>query len=144
MSIIIKGMDMPKSCKDCPFNSDNAWCLVPGSWRDRYHIPQSGRSEVCPLQYSEDNNDNREFIEILVNNTPNKDKPYYEIHYIENGEHHIGYSSYNIKIVSEYIRDFFIGKRNSLELSDEKHTNSVEVTEECSEVTAMEPLYRKD
>lgn len=49
MSVVIKDMDMPNSCQECPFNSDNAWCLVPGNWRDRYYIPRSGRSEVCPL-----------------------------------------------------------------------------------------------
>lgn len=47
-----------------------------------------------------------EFVEILVRDIDGK--PYYEIHYIENGEHHIGYSSYKIKIVSEYLKEFFI------------------------------------
>lgn len=47
-----------------------------------------------------------EFVEILKRDTD--EKPYYEIHYIENGEHHIGYSSFSIKIVSEYLREFFI------------------------------------
>lgn len=47
-----------------------------------------------------------EFVEILIRDIDGK--PYYEIHYIENGEHHIGYSSYNIKIISEYLKEFFI------------------------------------
>lgn len=51
-------------------------------------------------------NKNLEFVEIQVHGT--KDKPYYEIHYIENGEHHIGYSSYNIKYVSDWLKEFFI------------------------------------
>lgn len=51
-------------------------------------------------------NKNLEFIEIQVHGT--KDKPYYEIHYTENGEQHIGYSSYNIKCVSDWLKEFFI------------------------------------
>jgi hypothetical protein len=47
-----------------------------------------------------------EFVEIIIRNI--NEKPYYEIHYIENGEHHIGYSSFSIKTVSEYLKEFFI------------------------------------
>lgn len=56
-----------------------------------------------------------EFVEILIRETDGypyytdgKPHPYYEIHYIENGEHHVGYSSYSIKQVSEYLKEFFI------------------------------------
>ena len=61
MSVVIKDMEMPKSCRDCPFNNENAWCLAPGEWRDRYHIPQSGRSKACPLvPYSDNGRDWKE------------------------------------------------------------------------------------
>ena len=49
---------------------------------------------------------NMEFVEILIRDI--NGKPYYEIHYIENGEHHIGYSSYKIEQVSAYLKEFFI------------------------------------
>lgn len=56
---------------------------------------------------------NMEFIEILIRTIDGK--PYYEIHYTENGEHHIGYSSFDIKIVSAYLKEFFI-KQNKDEV----------------------------
>lgn len=35
-------------------------------------------------------------------------RPYYEIQYIENGERHIGYSSYNLDVISEYLTNYFM------------------------------------
>ena len=49
MSVLIKGMEMPKNCKDCPFSDHEAWCLIPGSWRERYYCPDDERSNDCPL-----------------------------------------------------------------------------------------------
>ena len=49
MSILIRGMEMPKNCKDCPFSDHEAWCLIPGSWKERYYCPEDERSEHCPL-----------------------------------------------------------------------------------------------
>ena len=49
MSIMIKGMEMPKTCKECPFSDHEAWCLIPGDWRERYYCPEDERSEHCPL-----------------------------------------------------------------------------------------------
>lgn len=49
MSIIIKDMKMPKTCKECPFSDHEAWCLIPGDWRERYYMPEDERSEHCPL-----------------------------------------------------------------------------------------------
>lgn len=49
MSILIQGMEMPKNCKDCPFSDHEAWCLIPGDWRERYYCPDNERSEYCPL-----------------------------------------------------------------------------------------------
>ncbi len=49
MSVIVKGMEMPKNCKDCPLSDHEAWCLIPGSWRERYYCPDDERSNDCPL-----------------------------------------------------------------------------------------------
>ena len=49
MSVIVKNMEMPKNCKDCPFSDHEAWCLIPGSWRERYYCPDDERSADCPL-----------------------------------------------------------------------------------------------
>lgn len=37
-----------------------------------------------------------------------KGGPYYSIKYIENGEGHIGYGTYDPKVLSEYLRKYFI------------------------------------
>lgn len=49
MSIMIKGMEMPKTCKECPFSDHEAWCLILGDWRERYYMPKDERSKYCPL-----------------------------------------------------------------------------------------------
>ena len=49
MSVIVKNMEMPKNCKTCPFSDHEAWCLIPGSWRERYYCPDDERSADCPL-----------------------------------------------------------------------------------------------
>ena len=58
----------------------------------------------------------REFIEIIAHYVPDdictypeyRGKPYYEIRYKENGEEHIGYGTYNLKVLSEFLRDYFL------------------------------------
>lgn len=37
-----------------------------------------------------------------------KGKPYYSIKYIENGETHIGYGTYNPKVLSQYLKEDFM------------------------------------
>lgn len=49
MSVIVKGMEMPKNCKDCPFSDHEAWCLIPGDTKERYYCPKNKVSEHCPL-----------------------------------------------------------------------------------------------
>ena len=49
MSVLIKGVEMPNNCKECPFSDHEAWCLIPGDWRERYYCPDDERSEFCPL-----------------------------------------------------------------------------------------------
>lgn len=49
--VLIKGIEMPKNCKECPFSDHIAWCLIPGDWRERYYMPtESERSKYCPLK----------------------------------------------------------------------------------------------
>lgn len=45
MSVLIKGMQMPENYKECPFSDHEGWCLIPGSWQERYHCP----GDYCPL-----------------------------------------------------------------------------------------------
>lgn len=58
----------------------------------------------------------RQFVEIIVRH-PNPSiykykeyniKPYYEIKYIENGEEVVGYGTYSPKMLSRYLKDFFM------------------------------------
>ena len=68
MSILIKDMEMPKSCMECPFSDKIAWCLVPGNWRQRYYLPEEGISEDCPLSEIEPCDDavGRKAVEYLL------------------------------------------------------------------------------
>ena len=58
----------------------------------------------------------REFQEIVVTYSSEdlfdypeyKGKPYFSIKYIENGKHFIGYGTYNPKVFSRYLRDYFM------------------------------------
>jgi hypothetical protein len=58
----------------------------------------------------------REFIEILAQNVPKdlctypeyKGKPYYSIHYKENGEDFVGFGTYKPEVLSRYLRDYFM------------------------------------
>ena len=42
-----------------------------------------------------------------------KGKPYYCIKYIENGETHVGYGTYNPEVLSQYLKEFFISSAQS-------------------------------
>ena len=37
-----------------------------------------------------------------------KGKPYYSIKYIENGEEYVGYSTYNLRVMSEFLKKYFM------------------------------------
>lgn len=80
-----------------------------------------------------------EFVEILKHDIDGE--PYYEIHYIENGEHHIGYSSFNIKVVSEYLKEFFI---NGMTHIEELKAAAALIRDECKKRNTCNrcPLYR--
>ncbi len=42
-----------------------------------------------------------------------KGKPYYSIKYIENGETYVGYGTYNPKVMSQYLKEYFISSTAS-------------------------------
>lgn len=51
-----------------------------------------------------------------------KGKPYFSIKYEENGEHHVGYGTYNPQVLSNYIKDYFMNVEKELEsLKAEMH-----------------------
>ena len=58
----------------------------------------------------------REFIEILAQYVPDdlciypeyRGKPYYSIHYKENGEEFVGFSTYNLEVLSRFLQDYFM------------------------------------
>ena len=37
-----------------------------------------------------------------------KGKPYYSIKYIENGKEYVGYSTYSLRVMSEFLKKYFI------------------------------------
>jgi hypothetical protein len=73
---------------------------------------------VCPhyKTLEERPHGEREFIEILAQNVPEdlctypeyKGKPYYSIHYRENGEDFVGFGTYNPEVLSRFLRDYFM------------------------------------
>lgn len=58
----------------------------------------------------------RKFEEIVIEYPPAdlctypeyKGKPYFSIKYEENGEHFIGFGTYNLKMFSWYLREYFV------------------------------------
>ena len=68
------------------------------------------------IPYEERPQGEREFIEILAQNVSDdictypeyRGKPYYSIHYKENGEEFVGFGTYNPEVLSRYLRDYFI------------------------------------
>ena len=63
----------------------------------------------------------RKFIEIMVSYPPEdlctypeyKGKPYFSIHYEEDGQAFVGYGTYKPDVLSRYLRDYFFNKENS-------------------------------
>lgn len=64
-----------------------------------------------------------------------KGKPYYSIKYIENGETYIGYGTYNPKVLSQYLKEYFI-------LSAQPEQRWIPVSERLPEY--MEPVLTWD
>jgi len=50
----------------------------------------------------------------LYNTYPGyKEKPYYSIRYIENGEEHVGYGTYDLEVLSQYLKEYFMPYKQS-------------------------------
>lgn len=60
----------------------------------------------------------KKFIKIIARYMPDeivtykkhRGKPYYSIQYEENGEEYIGFGTYNIDVLSEYLKKYFISE----------------------------------
>ena len=62
-----------------------------------------------------------------------KGKPYFSIQYEENGEHHVGYGTYNPQVLSNYIKDYFNSRASIVEeLEKIKTEMNVELFKEYS------------
>lgn len=65
----------------------------------------------------------REFIEIFAEDIPDdiytnpeyRGKPYYSIHYTQNGEDFVGFGTYSPKVLSRYLREYFFEQKGSEE-----------------------------
>ena len=44
-----ENIQKPENCKNCPFSDHEAWCLVPGNWKERYYLPDDKISQYCPF-----------------------------------------------------------------------------------------------
>lgn len=49
MSILIKGMDMPKNCVECPFTDNLFYCLLVDDGGEMNREEDSPRADSCPL-----------------------------------------------------------------------------------------------
>ncbi len=69
-------------------------------------------------KYSIEENYNYEFIEIIVEDMSGK--PYYSIRYLnkDDGVIHIGYSSYKLNIISEFLKEYFMPKNYESEVNE--------------------------
>jgi hypothetical protein len=67
----------------------------------------SGTAESEDKEIIDKLGESKKFIEII--NTGTESKPYYEIKYLDTvtNKTHIGYSSYSLEVISEYLRNDF-------------------------------------
>ena len=101
MAVIIDGWDkLPQNCYDCDLQNYHECCLTCNSIED--YINGEDREPSCPLKEVPTG---KIFEKIIVENADIK--PYYNIQYKENGEGFIGYGSYNIDVISGYLRRYF-------------------------------------
>ena len=55
-----------------------------------------------------------------------KGKPYYSIKYIENGEEYVGYSTYNLQVMSGFLKKYFMP--SAMEKQEQTNAQSVNLT----------------
>ena len=124
MSVLIKGMEMPKCCDECPLGEyeDSEWfsCrLMDVAYR---HMAQCDRLDDCPLVALPEKEDtisstNHKILDEQKNKSNNSKifkkliidkKGYYSIIYDENGEEYEGYSSFSLDIISDFLKEYFL------------------------------------
>jgi hypothetical protein len=66
-----------------------------------------------------------------------KGKPYYSIKYIENGEEYVGYSTYSLRVMSEFLKKYFIS--SAPEKQEQANTQNINSTH-TSRPNALESL----
>lgn len=56
-SVVIKGMELPETCDDCPFNFEGDYCAASKTyfadeieWEKVYEVTEKRRLESCPLE----------------------------------------------------------------------------------------------
>lgn len=85
--------------------------------RDQYNIGYlDGKRDAEAKQEN-----SRKFIEIMVSYPPEelctypeyKGKPYFSIHYEEDGQNFVGYGTYKPDVLSRYLRDYFFNKEET-------------------------------
>lgn len=100
----------------CPLNDfedliDNA-PTVEYTFEEAFQKTVCEQRLYCPKRLQGE----REFIEILARYVPDdictypeyRGKPYYSIHYKENGEEFVGFSTYKPEVLSRYLKDYFL------------------------------------
>lgn len=68
---------------------------------------------------SDTNVGNMMFEGLILEKQPNG-RTYYSVEYKENGEEHIGYSSYDLQIVGDYIKEYFVDGQYARGYNDAK------------------------
>ena len=72
-----------------------------------------------------DNTVNHEFVELMVryplscNNPEYNGKPYYSIKYRVNGQEYVGYSTYKLEVLSQYLKEYFLYPAYELKSCDD-------------------------
>lgn len=92
----------------------------------------------------------RTFVELLVKYpdpelcayNEYKGKPYYSIKYIENGEIYIGYGTYNPKVLSQYLKEYFMSSTQKKGYTKADYIMALHKEYGCSLVKAEEAHQR--
>jgi len=63
---------------------------------------------MSDYNYAEEHKQTGRYFESIKVECDKNGKPYYSILYVENGERFNGYGTYDIDVLSRYIRDYFI------------------------------------
>jgi len=75
-----------------------------------------------------------------------KGKPYYSIKYIENGETYVGYGTYDLKVMSQYLKEYFISSAqpDGEYISQQAVTESDLIDWYINSVDESEPVWTEE